>query len=146
LKLALGADHQGYLLKEKIKEYLEEKTITYTDFGTFTLDECDYPEYAYKVARAVSINGFDRGILVGSTGIGMCIAANKMKGVRAVFSDRVEVAQSSRIEIDTNILCLGQNSIDIETARDIIDTWLYTSFEGGEHARRLELFNKLIGT
>ena len=146
MKIALGADHQGYVLKEKIKENLENKSLAYTDFGTFVLDECDYPEFAYKVARAVSLSGFDRGLLVGSTGIGMCIAANKMKGIRAIYSSNQDIARLSRLEMDTNILCLGQETTDVELAMEIIDTWLSTSFEGGEHARRLELFNKLIGT
>ncbi|HID37904.1 MAG TPA: RpiB/LacA/LacB family sugar-phosphate isomerase, partial [Calditrichaeota bacterium] len=93
MKIALGSDHKGYRIKETIKKYLNKYKVEYTDFGTFKIDECDYPEFGYKVSQAVSSGECDLGILVGETGMGMCIIANKAKDVRAVVADNDEEAK-----------------------------------------------------
>lgn len=145
MKIAIGADHAGYVLKEAIKEHLSEKKIEYKDFGTFKIDSCNYPEYSYKVSNAVASGDTDCGILVCGTGIGMCITANKIKGVRAVQAYDPQMAEMSRLHNDANVLCLGGRILEPEQAFEIIDTWLNTSFEGGRHESRLNLISQLTG-
>ncbi len=145
MKIALGADHAGYLLKEAIKKFLTEKEIEFKDYGTFKMDSCDYPEYAFKVGQAVIGNEADLGILICGTGIGMSIAANKMKGVRAASVQNEQSAQLSRLHNDANVLCLGARMLDDVAAIKIAETWLNTSFEGGRHQKRLNLITKLTG-
>jgi ribose 5-phosphate isomerase B len=145
LKIALGADHAGYLLKEAVKEFLSEKEIEFKDFGTFKMDSCDYPEYAFKAGQAVIAGEADLGILVCGTGIGMSISANKIKGIRAAVVHNEQTAQLSRLHNDANILCLGARILENDTAVKIIETWLNTSFEGGRHQKRLNLIFKLTG-
>lgn len=145
MKIALGSDHAGYVLKEAIKEYFENKKIEYKDFGTFKLDSCNYPEYSYKVSSAVASGDTDCGILVCGTGIGMCITANKIKGVRAAQAYDPQMAELSRLHNDANVLCLGGRILKPEQAFEIIDTWLNTSFEGGRHESRLNLITQLTG-
>lgn len=145
MKIALGADHAGYHLKERIKKHLEEQKMEYTDFGTFKTESCDYPEFAYKVTDAVTKQAYDRGILICGTGIGMSITANKVQGVRAALVGSLETAQLSRLHNDANVLCLGARQTEEEAAVEIVDTWLNTSFEGGRHQRRVELISKLTG-
>ena len=145
MKIALGSDHIGYQLKNTIKKVLENKGQTFTDFGTFKINEGDYPEYAYKVASAIFKEEFDRGLLIGSTGIGMCITANKIKNVRAVVATDITFAQSSRLYNDANVLCLGCNDLPEGKALDILEVWLNTSFEGGKHQTRVNLISRLTG-
>ncbi len=145
MKIALGADHAGYILKEAIKEYLESKKIEYKDFGTFKLDSCNYPEYSYKVSSAVASGDTDCGILVCGTGIGMCITANKIRGVRAAQAYDPQMAEMSRLHNDANVLCLGGRVLEPEKAFEIIDIWLNTSFEGGRHESRINLISQLTG-
>ena len=145
MKIALGSDHIGYQLKNTVKKHLENRGLPFTDFGTFTINEGDYPEYAYKVASAIFKDDFDRGILIGSTGIGMCITANKIKNVRALVASDISSAQISRLNNDTNILCLGINDLPEGKALDIIEVWLNTSFEGGKHQNRINLITRLTG-
>jgi len=145
LKIALGSDHAGFLLKESIKRFLDNNNLSYTDFGTFNMDEEDYPQYAYKVCQAIVQEKYDRGILICGTGIGMCMSANKIKGIRAALAYSIEIAQLSRLHNDANVLCLGGRLTSESLAMDMVTAWLNTSFEGGRHQRRLDLIGKLTG-
>jgi ribose 5-phosphate isomerase B len=137
MKVALACDHGGYRLKEIIKDYLEEMGVECVDFGTYSEDSVDYPDFAYKAARAVAERKVDRAILVCGTGIGICIVANKVKGIRAGLCCNVYTAEMSRRHNDTNVLCLGGRVIGDELAKAIVKVWLETPFDGGRHARRL---------
>jgi ribose 5-phosphate isomerase B len=145
VKIALGSDHAGFQLKDSLKRFLESKNLSFTDFGVFNMDEDDYPRYAYKACNAISQDNYDRAILICGTGIGMCMTANKFKGIRAAQAYDIEVAQLSRLHNDANVLCLGGRQIKESLAMDIVDVWLNTSFEGGRHQRRVELINNLTG-
>ena len=145
MKIALGSDHAGYVLKEAIKNYLSEKKTEYKDFGTFKLDSCDYPEYSYKVSMAVAAGEADLGILVCGTGIGMCITANKIKGIRAAQAYDPQMAQMSRLHNNANILCLGGRILNDEDGIKVVEAFLSTSFEGGRHQNRLNLISQLTG-
>ena len=143
--IALGADHAGYLLKETIKEYLTKKKLEFKDYGTFKMDSCDYPEFSYKVSQAVVTEEANVGILICGTGIGMCITANKIKGIRAAQVNDMESAQLSRLHNDANILCLSGRNLPEDEALKIVETWLNTSFEGGRHQGRINLISQLTG-
>lgn len=145
MKIALGADHAGYVLKEAIKSYFIEKKIEYKDLGTFKIESCNYPEFSYKVSNAVASGETDCGILVCGTGIGMCITANKIKGIRAAQAYNVEMARLSRLHNNANVLCLGARMTEEEEAIKIVDAWLNTSFEGGRHENRVNLISQLTG-
>ncbi len=134
----LGADHGGFVLKEKIKAYLDKKGIAWRDLGNvkFVLTD-DYPDFVFPVAQAVARNHQARGIVICRSGVGACIAANKVKGVRAVNADSVKVAEMSRKHNNTNVLCLGADYVSFNLARQIISRWLKVPFAGGRHARRL---------
>ena len=145
MKIALGADHAGYVLKESIKKDFARKKIEYKDFGTFKIDSCDYPEYSYKVSTAVASGEADLGILVCGTGIGMCITANKIKGIRAAQAYDPQMAEVSRLHNNANILCLGGRILSEEEGIKVVDAFLNTSFEGGRHQSRLNLISQLTG-
>ncbi len=145
MKVAIGADHAGYLLKEAIKRHLSEKEIPFSDIGTFKMDSVNYPEYAYKVSTSVANGEYDFGVLICGTGIGMCITANKIKGIRAAQAYTTELAKMSRLHNDANVLCLGGRLLSEDEAAEIVDTWLNTSFEGGRHITRLNLISQLTG-
>jgi ribose 5-phosphate isomerase B len=145
VKIALGSDHIGYQLKNTIKKYLENKGLPFTDFGTFKINEGDYAEYAFKVTSAIFKEEYDRGMLIGSSGIGMCITANKTKNIRAVVATDIATAQISRRHNDCNVLCLGSDNLPEGKALDIIEVWLNTSFEGGKHQDRVESISRLTG-
>jgi len=138
LKIAIGADHGGFKLKETIIEYLRGENLEFKDFGTFDEESCNYPDIAKKVANEVAQSNFDRGILVCGTGIGMSIAANKIKGIRAALCSDTFSAKASRGHNDTNILCLGQRVTGEGTALAIVDLWLKSEFEGGRHKIRVD--------
>ena len=138
MKIALGADHAGFELKEKIKQYLLEKGITVDDRGTDSPQSVDYPDYAFRVAEEVAAGKADSGILVCGSGIGMSIAANKVHGVRAAHVTSVMEAQLSREHNDANVLAVGGRVLDEATARRIVDCWLSTDFAGGRHQQRVE--------
>jgi len=138
IRIAVGSDHGGFSLKEDIKKYLEGKDVEVVDFGTYDESSCDYPDYALLVARAVSEGQFPKGILFDGTGAGVCLAANKVRGIRAVTAyNRLTGVYASEHD-DCNILCLGGKMIGTLAARDIVDGWLETPFGGGRHSRRLE--------
>jgi len=145
VKLAIGADHAGYYLKEQIKEFLKSKNIDFKDYGTFKIESCDYPEYAYKVGQAVVNGEADLGILICGTGIGMSITANKIKGIRAALVYDEQTAKLSRQHNDANVLCMGGRLTPEEEAKKIVDIWLNTSFEGGRHEKRIKLISQLTG-
>ena len=135
--IAIGSDHAGYELKEKIKEYLNDNDINYIDFGTNSIDSCDYPDFAERVSMYVSKNENSQGILVCGSGIGVSIVANKTKNVRAALCYSSECAELSRKHNNANVLCLGARFIDFEIAKEIIESFLNTDFEGGRHLNRV---------
>lgn len=138
MKIAIGSDHAGFELKEKIRARLAEQGLAIDDRGTHSLDSCDYPDYALVVAEQVAKDAADSGILVCGSGIGMSIAANKVPGIRAAKVDTEEEAQLAREHNDANILALGARMITEEAAFRIVDRWLATPFAGDRHARRVE--------
>ena len=143
MKLAIGADHGGFSLKEVLKKHLEEQGYEVEDFGTYDTASCHYPVYAEKVARAVAENRAQLGILVCGTGIGMSIAANKIKGIRAAAVSDCFTAQATREHNDSNVLCLGERTVGPGLAMRIVDTWLNASFQGGRHQTRVDMISAL---
>lgn len=137
MKIAIGSDHGGYVLKEKIKVLLQEENYEFEDFGCYSEDSVDYPEYARKVAHNVADATFDKGILICGTGIGISIAANKVKGIRASLVHDLESAALTRQHNDSNILAMGGRIVDHDLALEITKVWLSTEFEGGRHLRRV---------
>lgn len=139
LKVAIGSDHGGFLYKEKVIEYLKSRNIPFIDLGTHTREACDYPEIARAVAERVISGKSNRGILICGTGIGMSIAANKVRGIRAALCGDTYSARVSRAHNNANILCIGERVIGEHLALDIVDIWLKTGFEGGRHKRRVDI-------
>lgn len=144
MKIILGSDHGGYELKEKISLYLKDRGYEVEDIGTHGPESVDYPHYAVQAARAVAGGKADRGILVCGSGIGMCIAANRIPGARAVQASEPFEAKMSRRHNDSNILCLGGRFIGQDLAMEILETWLAELFEGGRHKRRIDLIDSLV--
>lgn len=138
MKIALGADHAGYELKDKIKEHLQQNGIGVQDEGTSSSESVDYPDYARVVAHDVSEGRADLGILVCGSGIGMAITANKVDGIRAANVSTEYEAQMSREHNNANVLALGARIINADEAFRIVDKWLATQFAGGRHERRVE--------
>jgi ribose 5-phosphate isomerase B len=138
MKIALGSDHAGFDLKEKIKQKLQARGIMIDDRGTNSPDSCDYPDYAQAVANKVAAHNADFGILVCGTGIGMSIAANKVPGIRAARVVTESDAELAREHNDANVLTLGARVTGDEEAFKIIDKWLATPFAGGRHGRRVD--------
>ncbi len=136
--IALGCDHGGFALKEAVKKHLEEKGIEVKDFGCYSTDSVDYAVHAAKVAHCVADGEAEYGILVCSTGIGISIAANKVKGIRAALCCDTHAAEMTRRHNNANILCMGGLVIDEKTGLDIVDTFLSFDFEGGRHQRRVD--------
>ena len=143
MKIAMGADHGGFSLKETIKQHLEEQGPEILDLGTHDTASCHYPVYAEKVARAVAAGQAERGILVCGTGIGMSIAANKIPGIRAAAVSDCFTAQATREHNDANILCLGERTVGPGLAMRIVDTYLAAQFQGGRHQTRLDMIAAL---
>ena len=138
LQIAIGSDHGGFEYKSEIIDYLKENGYTYTDVGTYSKESCDYPIIAKKVAQKIVSGEADRGILICGTGIGMSIAANKVKGIRAALCSDTFSAKATRAHNNSNIVCLGQRVIGDCLALDIVTVWLNTEFEGGRHQRRID--------
>ncbi len=138
--IAIGCDHGGFQMKNEIIAYLSSKGIECKDFGTFTEESCDYPVYAKKVANAVSCGEAEKGILVCGTGIGMSIAANKVKGVRSASVTNEYCAEFTRRHNDLNVLCLGGRTLGIEIAKRIVDIFIETPFDGGRHSTRVGMY------
>ena len=143
MKIAIGSDHAGYKLKSQIVEYLKTKKIDFEDFGAYSEESCDYTDYAFPVAQAVAKKIFDRGILICGSGVGMTIAANRIKGVRAVNANDFYTARQSREHGDSNILCLAGKKLAKAKAIKIVAVWLKTEFSGEErHLRRIKKIDK----
>jgi len=145
LTIAIGSDHAGFELKEAIRNYLEFLEVTVKDFGTFSTDSVDYPDYAFAVASAVAKGEFDRGILICGTGLGMSIVANKVKGIRAAECTTPDLAEMSRRHNNANVLTMGGRVLSAEEAKNIVRVWLETGFEGGRHQRRVDKIHQLTG-
>ena len=143
--IAMACDHGGYELKETIKAHLLEKGYEVKDFGTDSLDSCDYPDYGAPAARAVAAGACERGILICTTGIGMSMVANKIDGVRCGLCGDPLSASLTRRHNNTNVLALGAGIVGVNLALEIVDTWLNTEFEGGRHQRRVDKVMALEG-
>ncbi|MBQ3310703.1 ribose 5-phosphate isomerase B [bacterium] len=142
-KIAIGSDHGGLNLKKSIKSYLESKGYEVQDFGTHTSESCDYPVYAKAVAKSVAKGDNDKGILVCGSGIGVSIAANKVKGIRAALCHESCSAKLSRMHNNANVLCLGERITGEVLAYDIVDAWLNTKFESGRHQKRIDMLDEV---
>ena len=138
MKIIIGSDHAGYAMKEKVIAFLQGRDITVEDVGTYSEESVDYTDFGKKVARKVSDGTFQRGILICGTGLGMSMAANRFRGVRAALANDLFSAIMSRRHKDSNILVLGGRLIGDTLALQLVDTWLDTPFEGGRHQGRLE--------
>jgi ribose 5-phosphate isomerase B len=143
VKIAIGSDHAGFRLKEKIKEFLLSKGYEVLDFGTNSTESTHYPIFAKGVARAIQRKEADLGILICGSGIGMCIVANKFKGIRAALCVNEYMARMSRRHNNANVLCLGDRVLGEELALSIVSAWLSEDFEGGRHQKRLELIQEI---
>lgn len=141
--IAIGCDHGGFEIKEKIRIYLENNHIIFRDFGTNGTASVDYPEFAKKVSESVSSGESKFGILICGTGIGVSIAANKIKGIRAALCHNVHYAQMAKKHNDANILCLGGREITDKEAIDIVNAFLNTKFESGRHEKRISQISEL---
>lgn len=141
--IAIGCDHGGYQYKQELMKHLAEKGYEFEDFGTYSADSCDYPEFAEKVCRAIQEGKCDRGILICGTGIGMSMCANKMKGIRAAVCGDHFSAEFTRRHNDANVLCMGARTIGAGVMIQIADIFLTTEFEGGRHQRRIDMMMAL---
>ena len=140
MKIAIGCDHRGFSLKEELKNYISKLGLEVKDFGTFDDNPCDYPDTASEVANKVSQGHFDRGILICASGCGMNIVANKFPNIRAVIANDVNIATMSRAHNDTNIITIGSRYVSVDVAKNIVELWLTSDYEGERHEERL---NKL---
>lgn len=143
MKIAIGSDHGGYGLKDKIINHLKKQNIEVEDFGTFSEDSCDYPDYALKVAEEVAQQNFELGILICGTGIGIGIAANKVPGIRAALCSDTFSAHACREHNNANILTIGERVVGTGLALDIVDTFVNSKFEGGRHERRINKISEI---
>jgi len=138
MKIAIGSDHRGYPLKEKLKKYCTSKNIIFKDFGTDSESSVDYPDYAKLVCASVGNNESQYGVLICGSGIGVSIAANKQSGIRAVNANTSELAEMARKHNNANVICFGSDFIGIEDASKYFEIFIKTEFEGGErHNRRI---------
>jgi ribose 5-phosphate isomerase B len=145
MRIAIGSDHRGYDVKRRVVDLLQRSGHEVVDFGPHGHESVDYPDFAFQVAKAVSDRGVDRGVLVCGTGIGMCIAANKVHGVRAAPCHDSITSEMSRRHNDANVLCLSADLLGEELIDRMVKIWLETEFEGGRHARRVEKITRFEG-
>ena len=136
-KIGIASDHGGFDLKEDIIELLEELEIDYKDYGTYNKDSVDYPKYGKKVGNGVMNGEVEKGIVICGTGIGISLAANKVKGIRCALCSDTYSAKMSRAHNDANVLALGGRVLGVDLAKEIVRVWLDTDFEGGRHERRV---------
>jgi ribose 5-phosphate isomerase B len=141
MKIAIGSDHAGYPYKEKLKELLQNLGHSVTDFGTHSAEPVDYPLFIRPVAEAVSRGEFDRGVVVGGSGNGEAMVANRVRGVRCALCWNIESARLGRQHNNANVVSIGQRMMTLETALDIVRVWLDTPFDGGRHQRRIDLID-----
>ena len=143
MKIAVASDHGGFALKEKVKEHLIERGFDVEDLGTHSEESVDYPVYGKACGEAVASGKADLGVVVCGTGIGISIAANKVKGIRCGLCTSVEMAHLTKQHNNANILALGGRTTEPELALKIVDEWLYTEFEGGLHQRRVDMLDQM---
>lgn len=143
MKVAIGCDHAGLTLKNAVIEHLKQRGFEINDCGTYDSASCHYPVFAQKVAEAVTSGAAEKGILVCGTGVGMSMAANKIKGIRAACVSDCFSAEATRAHNDANIVCFGQRVVGEGLALKIVDTFLDTKFEGGRHQIRIDMVNEL---
>ena len=143
--IGVGSDHGGFELKESIKEYFEKSGVEFVDFGTYSKDSVDYPDFGRKVADAVVSKEVDRGIVVCGTGIGISIAANKVKGIRCALCGDTYSARMSREHNNANVLALGARVIGVDLALEIVKTWIEGEFQGGRHENRVNKISDIEG-
>ena len=141
MKIAIGSDHAGFQYKDRIRDFLEGLGHSVTDFGTHSEEPVDYPLFIRPVAEAVARGEFDRGVVLGGSGNGEAIVANRVKGIRCALCWNADSARLGRQHNDANMLSLGQRMMSLETALQIVQIWLETPFEGGRHQRRIDLIN-----
>ena len=142
MKIAIASDHGGFKLKTEIFNYLKGKDYAIVDFGTNSLDSCDYTDFANKVCDAILRNDFTKGILICGTGIGMSMAANRYKGIRAACVSDSYSAKMTRLHNNSNVLCFGERVIGAGLAKQIVDIWLETEYEGGRHEKRIQMLDE----
>ncbi len=143
MRIAIGSDHVGYPLRLQIAAYLHEKGYAVIDFGPDGEARCDYPVYGEKVARAVASGSCDLGVLICGTGIGISLAANKVKGIRAAVCSETYSAKMARMHNDANIIAFGARVVGLDVAKEIVDAFLSASFEGGRHQNRVDMISAL---
>ena len=141
--IAIASDHAGFNLKQEVKKHLDELGVAYKDYGTYENKSCNYPDYAEALCRGIQAGDSDLGILVCGTGVGMSMAANKIKGIRAACVSDCFSAEATRAHNDANIVCFGQRVVGEGLAFKIVDTFLDTPFEGGRHQIRIDMVNDL---
>ncbi len=141
MKIAIGSDHRGVDLKRALVSYLKKKGHEVEDFGTYSKESCDYPEFALKVARTVLKKKADKGILICNSGIGMAMAAGSIKGIRAANCFNLSNARFSREHNNANVLTLGAEFINAQKAKRMVNIWLKAKFSGGRHERRVKMFS-----
>ena len=143
MKIVVGSDHGGYELKNQVIEHLKARGIEVEDLGCFSTDSVDYPEYGQKVAKAVAAGKADKGVVCCGTGIGISIAANKVKGIRCALPYDDFTAEMCKRHNDANVVSFGGRTLPPEKVMHLIDIWLDTEFEGGRHERRVNMLNEL---
>lgn len=143
MKIAMGNDHTAVEMKQEIKAYLESKGCEIINFGVDTLESCDYPKYGEMVAKAVVAGEADYGIAICGTGIGIGIAASKVKGIRVCTCSEPYSAKLSRMHNNSNVLTFGARVVGVEMAKMIVDEWLYNEYEGGRHQRRVDMLMEM---
>jgi ribose 5-phosphate isomerase B len=141
MKIGIGSDHAGFLYKQRVKEWLAERGHEVVDFGTGSTESVDYPRFIRPVAEAVAAGDCERGIVLGGSGNGEAMAANRVRGVRCALCWSEESARLARAHNDANCLSLGERLLDWETVEHILDAWLATPFDGGRHERRIRLLD-----
>lgn len=142
-KITIGSDHAGYELKLKVIAHLKERGIEAIDVGTYSTDSCDYPDFAHAVCKNVQDGVTELGILVCGTGIGMSMAASKHKGIRAAACSDTFSARLTRMHNDANVLCFGERVVGMGLACDLVDNFIDAEFEGGKHARRVDMITAI---
>ena len=143
MKICFGCDHGGFLLKEEVKKYFASTDIEIIDFGCLDANRVDYPKFGIKVARSVASGECDYGVLICTTGIGMSIVANKIKGVRAALVTNLEAAQLTREHNDSNVICLGAKFTTVDEAISYVETFIKTDFSGGRHENRVKMIKEV---
>lgn len=144
--ISIGSDHAGFEAKELVKDFLKTEGFRVKDFGTFSEESVDYPEFAVKVAHSINIGEFERGILICGSGQGVCMTANKFPKVRAALVYNAESARLTRQHNNANILCLPGRSLNHDQLKQLTKIWLETDFEGGRHQRRVDKIESLTST